>query len=301
MSTLRLFNTLSRKIEAFRPNQPGFAGMYSCGPTVYHFAHIGNMRTYISADILKRTLAANGFEVKHIMNITDVGHLTSDEDTGEDKMEKGSAREGKSVWDIAAYYTDAFIRDSLALNILPPSEYTKASDFIAEQTDLVKKLESLGYAYAIEGDGIYYDTSKFPSYGALGGQDIASLRGGARIGDNPFKRNPADFALWKFSPRGARRQMEWDSPWGAGFPGWHIECSAMAIAKLGEHLDIHTGGVDHIKVHHTNEIAQSEPVLGHKWCNYWVHMEHMNENGGKMSKSGESFLTLTGILERGFD
>lgn len=298
---LKIYNTLTREIEEFHPVEKNLVRMYSCGPTVYHYAHIGNLRAYINADILKRTLAADGYDVRHIINITDVGHLTSDEDTGEDKMEKGSRREGKSVWDIAALYTEAFMRDVAALNIIPPMEYTKATDFINEQIALVEKLEKLGLTYEIPGDGIYYDTSKFPDYGKLGGQRLDELKEGARIGITDGKRNASDFALWKFSPKDEQRQMEWESPWGTGFPGWHIECSAMSIARLGEHLDIHTGGEDHIKVHHTNEIAQSEPALGHKWCNYWVHTYFLNDTSGKMSKSAGGFLTLPVLMEKGFD
>ncbi|MBR1545146.1 MAG: cysteine--tRNA ligase, partial [Alphaproteobacteria bacterium] len=274
--------------------------MYTCGPTVYHFAHIGNLRTYVSNDILKRMFLANGYQVKHIMNFTDVGHLTSDADTGEDKMEKGSRREGKSVWEIAKYYTDVFLNDIKKLNILPATKYTPATQYIQEQIDLVKKLEDLGYTYKIEGDGIYYDTSKFADYWKLGGQKLDDLKAGARIEFADGKRNVADFALWKFSPKDEKRQMEWDSPWGVGFPGWHIECSAMSLAEIGDRMDVHTGGVDHIKVHHTNEIAQVEPVVGHKWVNYWVHMEFLNDLSGKMSKSNGDFLTLSKLEEMGY-
>jgi len=298
--TIRLYNTLSRSVEEFVPLEPGRMRFYSCGPTVYHFAHIGNLRMYVNADVIKRMFLARGFEVKHIVNITDVGHLTDDADAGEDKMEKGSRREGKSAWDIAKFYTEAFMRDMDDLNILPPTEYTKATDFIKEQIALVVKLEELGYTYKIEGDGIYYDVSKFPGYEKLGRQSLDEIKAGARIGENEGKRHPADFALWKFSRPGEKRQMEWDSPWGKGFPGWHIECSAMAMARLGDRLDIHSGGVDHIKVHHSNEIAQSEPVLGHKWVNYWVHGEHLNDTTGKMSKSSGEFLTLSALKERGY-
>ncbi|MDR3126435.1 MAG: cysteine--tRNA ligase [Rickettsiales bacterium] len=297
--TIRLYNTLSLGVEEFKPVTPGEARFYSCGPTVYHFAHIGNMRAYVMADVLKRMLIANGLFVRHIINITDVGHLTSDADTGEDKMEKGSRRTGESVRDVAKFYTEAFMRDMDDLNNLPPAEYTKATDFIKEQIALVEKLEALGYTYKIEGDGIYYDTSKFPSYGELGHQPLDELKAGARIALADGKRNPTDFALWKFSPKDEKRQMEWDSPWGVGFPGWHIECSAMSLAKLGDRLDIHSGGVDHIKIHHTNEIAQSEPVVGHKWVNHWMHVEHLNDKTGKMSKSVGDFLTITALKERG--
>lgn len=297
---IKLYNTMSRSIEIFKPLKDGEVSIYTCGPTVYHFAHIGNLRTYVSQDIMKRMFLANGYKVHHIMNITDVGHLTSDADTGEDKMEKGSRREGKSVWDIAKYYTDVFMQDVKNLNIIPPTKYTPATQYIQEQIDLVKKLEDLGYTYKIEDDGIYYDTSKFKDYGKLGGQNLDELKAGARIEFASGKRNASDFALWKFSPKNEKRQMEWESPWGIGFPGWHIECSAMCLTEIGERLDIHSGGVDHIKVHHTNEIAQVEPVIGHKWVNYWVHMEFLNDLSGKMSKSKGEFLTLSLLREKGY-
>ncbi|MGN0930048.1 MAG: cysteine--tRNA ligase [Alphaproteobacteria bacterium] len=297
---IKLYNTMSRTIEIFKPINEGEVSIYTCGPTVYHFAHIGNLRTYVSQDIMKRMFLANGYKVKHIMNITDVGHLTSDGDTGEDKMEKGSRREGKSVWDIAKYYTDVFMNDISDLNILPATKYTPATKYIKEQIDLVKKLEDKGYTYKIENDGIYYDTSKFKDYGKLGGQNLDELKAGARIDFSTGKKNIADFALWKFSPTNEKRQMEWESPWGVGFPGWHIECSAMCLSEIGERLDIHSGGVDHIKVHHTNEIAQVEPVIGHKWVNYWVHMEFLNDLSGKMSKSKGEFLTLSLLKEKGY-
>lgn len=297
---IKLFNTMSKQIEIFKPLKEGEVSIYTCGPTVYHFAHIGNLRTYVSQDIMKRMFLANGYKVKHIMNITDVGHLTSDADTGEDKMEKGSRREGKSVWDIAKYYTDVFMSDIKKLNILPATKYTPATQYIAEQIDLVKKLEDLGYTYIIDGDGVYYDTSKFKDYGKLGGQSLDELKAGARVEFSNGKRNVADFALWKFSPKDAKRQMEWESPWGVGFPGWHIECSAMCLTEIGDSLDIHSGGVDHIKVHHTNEIAQVEPVIKHRWVNYWVHMEFLNDLSGKMSKSNGDFLTLSLLEEKGY-
>lgn len=297
---IKLYNTMSRNVEMFKPINEGEVSIYTCGPTVYHFAHIGNLRTYVSQDIMKRMFLANGYKVKHIMNITDVGHLTSDGDTGEDKMEKGSRREGKSVWDIAKYYTDIFMNDITDLNILPATKYTPATKYIKEQIDLVQKLENIGYTYKIENDGIYYDTSKFADYGKLGGQNLDELKAGARVEFANGKKNIADFALWKFSPTNEKRQMEWDSPWGVGFPGWHIECSAMCLSEIGDKLDIHSGGVDHIKVHHTNEIAQVEPVVEHKWVNYWVHMEFLNDLSGKMSKSNGEFLTLSLLKEKGY-
>lgn len=298
--TIRLFNTMSRKLEDFKPLVPGHMGFYSCGPTVYWDQHIGNMRSFVNSDILKRMFIENGYTVRHVMNITDVGHLTSDEDSGEDKMEKGAAREKMSAWDIAKKYTDAFLRDIDALNIIRPSTMPHATDYIQEQIDQVKKLEALGYTYEIPGDGIYYDTSKFPDYGMLGRQNLSELRAGARI-DDSGKRNPTDFALWKFSPKDKKRAMEWDSPWGVGFPGWHIECSAMSMKLLGPHFDIHVGGQEHIKVHHSDEIAQSEPIVGKPWVNYWLHYEWLLAKDGKMSKSSGDFLTVRDLIERGYD
>ncbi|MDR0449124.1 MAG: cysteine--tRNA ligase [Rickettsiales bacterium] len=297
---IKLYNTMSRKAEEFEPIKPGEVSIYSCGPTVYHYAHLGNHRTNINNDVLRRMFRAHGFEVKSTMNITDVGHLVSDEDTGEDKMQKGARREGKTAWDVAEFYTAAFLRDMKDLNILAPTFMPRATDYIMQQIAWVKKLEELGYTYRIEGDGIYYDTSKFPDYGKLGHQNLDELRGGARVSD-AGKKNPADFALWKFSPLDAKRDMEWDSPWGKGFPGWHIECSVMSAETLGKHFDIHTGGVDHIKVHHTNEIAQSEPVVGAPWVNYWMHFEFLNDKTGKMSKSKGNFLIVDSLKAKGFE
>ena len=301
--TIRLFNTMTRKIEEFKPLVPGKMGFYSCGPTVYHYAHIGNMRSMIHNDILKRMFIENGYTVHHVMNITDVGHLTGDDsDSGDDKMERGAARDHKSVWDIAQFYTDEFLRDFDDLNNIRPTDMPRATDYIAEQIDLVKKLQDLGYTYEISGDGIYYDTSKFPAYGALTGGSVAGNRAGARVEYNDAKRNPTDFALWKFSPKDKKRQMEWDSPWGIGFPGWHAECSAMSMKLLGNHFDIHTGGEDLSRIHHTNEIAQSEPITGAPWVNYWVHFSFLvNKSGDKMSKSGGEFLGLDAVRKRGYD
>lgn len=297
---IKLYNTMSRSVENFVPINEGEVSMYTCGPTVYHYAHIGNLRTYVSQDIMKRMFLVNGYKVNHIMNITDVGHLTSDEDTGDDKMEKGSKRDGKSVWEVAKYYTDVFKNDMKDLNVLPPSKYTPATDYIPQQIDLIVKLEELGYTYKIDDDGIYYDVSKLSDYGKLGGQNLDELKAGARVEFSLGKKNIADFALWKFSPKDEARQMEWESPWGVGFPGWHIECSAMCLCEIGERLDIHSGGVDHIKIHHTNEIAQVEPVIGHEWVNYWVHMEFLNDLSGKMSKSSGEFLTLSLLGKKGY-
>ena len=258
---IRLYNTMSRKLEEFKPITPNHVGFYNCGPTVYWDPHIGNMRALFNADILKRMFLANGYSVNHVMNFTDVGHLTSDGDTGEDKMEKGAARENITAWEVAEKYIKICLDDMDSLNLIRPTHTPRATDHIKEQIELIKKLEEKGFTYEIPDDGIYYDTSKFPDYGALGGQNLSELKAGARI-ENNNKRNITDFALWKFSPKDTRRQMEWDSPWGVGFPGWHLECSAMSMKYLGDHFDIHTAGQEHIKVHHTNEIAQSEPIVG---------------------------------------
>ena len=297
---IRLFNTLTHKIEDFKPITPNHMGFYSCGPTVYWDQHLGNMRTFLNNDILKRMFLANGYDVTHVMNFTDVGHLTSDEDTGDDKMEKGAARENMSVWEIAEKYINNCLNDMDALNLIRPTYTPRATDHIKEQIELIQKLEKLGFTYEIPGDGIYYDTSKWATYGELGGQNLSELRGGARI-ENNAKRNITDFALWKYSPTDTKRQMEWDSPWGVGFPGWHLECSAMSMKYLGEHFDVHTGGQEHIKVHHTNEIAQSEPVVGKPWVHYWVHWAWLMLKDGKMSKSAGSFWTVRTLIEKGYD
>ncbi|MGD8442951.1 MAG: cysteine--tRNA ligase [Desulfobacterales bacterium] len=289
---IQLYNSLDRQKSEFSPIQPGKVGLYTCGPTVYNFAHIGNLRTYIFEDILKRVLRYNDFQVKHVMNITDVGHLTGDRDMGEDKMEKGARREGRTAWEIAEFYTRAFESDIALLNIIEPDIWVKATDTISDQIELIKILEEKKYTYRT-GDGIYFDTARFKGYTRLSHQNIESLREGARVEKNPDKRNATDFALWKFSPEGGRRQMEWDSPWGTGFPGWHIECSAMSMKYLGEQLDIHCGGTDHIDVHHTNEIAQSEAATGRKFFNCWMHGAFLIIAGGKkMAKSEGNFLTL---------
>jgi cysteinyl-tRNA synthetase len=294
--TILLYNTLTRRKEEFVPIRPGAVGLYTCGPTVYNFAHIGNLRTYIFEDVLKRVLTYNGYKVRHVMNITDVGHLTGDRDLGEDKMERGSRREGKTAWDIADFYAKAFRQDIARLNILEPDIWCKATDSIPEQIELVQVLEKKGFTYRTR-DGIYFDTTRFPEYARLSSQNLDALQEGARVEKNPEKRNATDFALWKFSPAGAQRQMEWDSPWGMGFPGWHIECSAMSMKYLTDQLDIHCGGVDHIDVHHTNEIAQSEAATGKKFFNFWMHGAFLNILGGKkMAKSEENFLTLENAL-----
>jgi cysteinyl-tRNA synthetase len=289
---LSLYNSLTRKKEEFKSIKSGKVGLYTCGPTVYNYAHIGNLRTYIFEDILKRVLAYNEYAVKHVMNITDVGHLTGDRDMGEDKMEKGAAREGKSAWDIADFYTQAFKKDINHLNILAPDIWVKATDTIPEQIALIGTLEEKGYTYQTA-DGIYFDTAKFKDYTKLSHQDLEALKEGARVERNPEKRNPTDFALWKFTPQGIKRQMEWESPWGVGFPGWHLECSAMSMKFLGDQLDIHCGGTDHIDVHHTNEIAQSEAATGKPFFNFWMHGAFLIIQGGKkMAKSEGNFLTL---------
>ncbi len=289
---LVLYNTRTRRKEIFTPIQAGKVGLHTCGPTVYNYAHIGNLRTCVFEDILKRVLIYNGLQVKHVMNITDAGHLTGGRDMGEDKMEKGARREGRTVWEIAAHYTTAFKEDLAHLNIIEPTIWCKATDTIPEQISLIETLEEKGYTYRT-GDGIYFDTARFENYGQLSRQDRDALQEGARVEKNLEKRNPTDFALWKFSPEGVQRQMEWDSPWGTGFPGWHIECSAMSMKYLGDQLDIHCGGTDHIDVHHTNEIAQSEAATGSRFFNFWMHGEFLNIQGGKkMAKSEGNFLTL---------
>lgn len=296
---LRLFNTLSRTKEDFIPLKPGMVSMYCCGPTVYNYQHIGNFRTFIYEDILLRVLLYNGYMVKFIMNITDVGHLVSDSDEGEDKMEKSAKLLGKSIVEIADYYTGVFKKDSELLNVISPEVYCKATEYIQEQIDLIVCLENKGFTY-LTSDGVYFDTSKFPGYGKLARLDIEGLKEGARIEFSAEKKNITDFALWKFSPENEKRQQEWESPWGKGFPGWHIECSAMSKALLGNHIDIHCGGIDHIPIHHTNEIAQSEACSGEKFVNYWLHCEFLDFGNEKMSKSTGKFITLSKLTEMGY-
>ena len=311
---LKIFNSLSRQIEEFKPINSPLVGFYTCGPTVYSFAHIGNFRTYIAADLLIRVLKYNGYEVKYIMNLTDVGHLTGDNsgdaDTGEDRMEKTAKKEGKTAWEVAEFYTQAFLNDYKALRLIEPEQFVKATDHIKEQISLICILEEKGYAYKIS-DGIYFDTSKFKNYGQLSSLD--QIREGARVEINPEKKNPRDFALWKFSfPEGrpfdsarddeaSLRQMEWDSPWGIGFPGWHIECSAMSMKYLGETFDIHVGGMDIKETHHPNEIAQSEAATGKKFVNYWVHGAFILVNGEKMSKSKGNLFRVYDLEKEGYD
>lgn len=299
---LKLFNTLTRQLEEFKPLEQGKVRMYTCGPTVYWAATIGNFRAYVFDDILQRVLELNGFKVRRVMNITDVGHLVSDEDTGDDKMEKGAARENLTVWQVADKYQKLFLEDSAKLNILIPEKpfLCRATDHIPEQIELVKILMDKGFAYKIS-DGIYFDTSRFPDYGKLSGQKSEDKEEGARVEINAEKRNKTDFALWKFSPKDSKRQMEWDSPWGVGFPGWHAECSAMAHKYLGQPFDIHCGGVDHIPVHHENEIAQSEAAYGVKLADYWLHNDFLTVDGQKVSKSLGNVYTVSDLQAKGFD
>ncbi|MBI2444012.1 MAG: cysteine--tRNA ligase [Candidatus Magasanikbacteria bacterium] len=297
MATINFYNTLTRQLEEFKPIKKGRAGLYTCGPTVYNYAHLGNLRTYIFEDVLKRVLVYNGYRVKNVMNITDVGHLTSDADEGEDKMEKGARREGKTAWEIADFYTAEFLKDLAELNIGRPDLLPRATEHIKEQITLVKKLEKNGFTYRTV-DGIYFDTSKLPGYGRLANLAKQKLRAGVRV-DIGDKRHPTDFALWKFSPPLEKRQMEWPSPWGTGFPGWHLECSAMSTKYLGQPFDLHCGGIDHVPVHHTNEIAQSEAAAGKPLANYWLHGEFLVLPGGKMAKSADNFITLRTLTERG--
>ncbi|HEY4498100.1 MAG TPA: cysteine--tRNA ligase [Candidatus Paceibacterota bacterium] len=298
---VRFYNTLSRKKETFRPILKKTVRLYTCGPTVYYFAHIGNLRTYIFEDILRRTLEYNGYRVKHVMNITDVGHLTGDRDMGEDKLEKEAKKERKSAWDLARFYTKSFFSDTKKLNILPPHHLARATDYIKEQIKLVQVLEKKGYTYRTS-DGIYFDTSKLKDYGKLAKQNLKELKEGARVEKNPEKRNPTDFALWKFAKPGEKRQMEWNSPWGKhSFPGWHIECSAISTQILGQPFDIHTGGVDHIPIHHTNEIAQSEAAYGKPLAHFWLHGEFLVLDKTRMGKSEGNIITLPKLIDKEYD
>ncbi|PIW36920.1 MAG: cysteine--tRNA ligase [Candidatus Kerfeldbacteria bacterium CG15_BIG_FIL_POST_REV_8_21_14_020_45_12] len=297
---MKLYNSLTRSKEEFTPAKPDYVTLYTCGPTVYDYAHIGNLRTFLFYDILRRALQVNGYDVNHVMNITDVGHLTDDADAGDDKMEKGAAREGKTVWQVAQFYEEAFHNDIKRLNILPASQRPRATEHIPEQIELVKQLEAKGYTYATS-DGIYFDTSKFPDYGKMARLDISGLQEGARVEKSIEKHHPTDFALWKLSPTDSKRAMEWESPWGTGFPGWHLECSAMAMKYLGKTLDIHTGGVDHMPVHHTNEIAQSEAVTDQPFARWWMHGEFLLINDGRMGKSVGNFITLSNLIDKGFN
>jgi len=296
---LRLYDTYSRSVRDFEPLQPQEVGLYTCGLTVYDYAHVGNLRTYIFEDILRRVLELNGYSVKHVMNITDVGHLTSDADEGEDRMEKGSRRTGMTAWEIAELYTQEFQKDFERLNILEPVVLCRATDHIAEQIEMIRCIEEKGYTYRTS-DGIYFDTSKLTDYGYLGRLDIEGLQAGARI-EMGEKRHLTDFALWKFSPAGQKRQMEWDSPWGTGFPGWHIECSAMSAKYLGPFFDIHCGGEDHINVHHTNEIAQTQACYGTRLANFWMHGYFLQIDEARMGKSVGNFLRIQTLMDKGYD
>lgn len=298
---LRVFNTLTREKEEFVPVSNGKVGMYSCGPTVYNYAHIGNLRTYVFNDVLRRTIVANGFKLIHVMNITDVGHLTSDADSGEDKMLKGAKREGKTVWEVAQFYTDSFFSDTDKLHLQKPEVICKATDHIKEMIELNQRIEKNGYAY-FAGGNLYFDTAKFADYGKMAKLDIENLREGARVEADLNKKNATDFALWFTKSKFQDQEMKWPSPWGTGYPGWHIECAAMSMKYLGEQFDVHTGGIDHISVHHTNEIAEAEAATGKKpWVKYWMHGEFLVIDKGKMAKSGENFITLQTLIEKGYD
>ncbi|SDY82088.1 cysteinyl-tRNA synthetase [Collimonas sp. OK242] len=296
---LHLYDSWERRVRRFESITAGRVGLYCCGPTVYDYAHIGNLRTYIFEDLLRRTLSFNHYQVQHVVNITDVGHLVSDADDGEDKMEKGSRRSGKSAWEIAAFYSAAFMADFRALNLLEPAIWCRATEYLPEQIAFIRQLEQKGYTYRTQ-DGVYFDTSRQSDYGYLARLARGALQAGSRVALGE-KRSNTDFALWKFSPADSRRQMEWDSPWGRGFPGWHIECSAMSAAHLGTWFDIHCGGEDHIAVHHSNEIAQTEACHGTRLANFWMHGYFLQTGSEKMSKSGGGFLRLQTLSEQGYD
>lgn len=299
---VKIFNTLTRKVETVIPNEDGKIAMYTCGPTVYHFAHIGNLRSYIMEDVLEKTLRYAGYDVKRVMNITDVGHLSSDADTGEDKMLKGAKRENKTVMEIAKFYTDAFFSDCAKLNIKTPDVVEPATNCIDEFIHMVQTLLEKGYAY-ISGENVYFDTSKLEDYYVFSSQSEKELMVGVRddVEEDENKKNKSDFVLWFTKSKFDNQELKWDSPWGVGYPGWHIECSGISIKHLGEYMDIHCGGVDNIFPHHTNEIAQSEAYLGHKWCNYWFHVHHLNDKSGKMSKSKGEFLTVSLLQDKGYN
>ena len=297
-----LYNTLTKSVDEFVPNEEGKVAMYTCGPTVYHFAHIGNLRSYIMEDVLEKYLRYVGYDVKRVMNITDVGHLTSDGDTGEDKMLKGAKREHKTVMDIARFYTDAFMADCEKLSIKRPDVVEPATNCIPEFIHMIEVLLEKGYAY-IAGENVYFDTSKLDNYYVLSSQNEEDLQVGVRedVEEDTNKRNKTDFVLWFTKSKFDNQELKWDSPWGVGYPGWHIECSCISMKHLGEYMDIHCGGVDNIFPHHTNEIAQSEAYIGHKWCNYWFHVNHLNTKNGKMSKSKGDFLTVSLLEEKGYN
>ena len=300
-NNIQIFNTLTRKVEQFIPNTDGKVNMYTCGPTVYHFAHIGNLRSYIMEDVLEKTFRYAGYDVKRVMNITDVGHLSSDADTGEDKMLKGAKREHKTVMEIAKFYTDAFFLDCSKLNIKRPDVVEPATNCITEFIHMIEVLLERGYAY-VAGENVYFDTSKIEDYYAFSSQNEKELMVGVRdnVDEDTNKRSKSDFVLWFTKSKFDNQELKWESPWGVGYPGWHIECSCISVKHLGEYMDIHCGGVDNIFPHHTNEIAQSEAFLGHKWCNYWFHVHHLNDKSGKMSKSKGDFLTVSLLEEKGY-
>ena len=304
---LRLFNTMGRKMEDFKPITEGKVGFYGCGPTVYNYAHIGNLRAYVFLDTLDRTLRFLGYDINHVMNVTDIGHLSGDSDDGEDKMLKTAKERGQSVLEIADFYTKAFFNDIDRLNIKRPTTVCKATEHVEEMIALIKRIEANGHTY-MAGGNLYFDVSTFPKYGELANLNLDDLKAGARIDVDENKRNPYDFVLWFTKSKFENQALTWDSPWGRGYPGWHIECSAMSMKYLGESFDIHTGGIDHIPIHHTNEIAQSEGATGKKWVNYWLHNEFLviaktkdGEEGGKMSKSSGNFLTLQTLVDKGYD
>ncbi|MBP9001328.1 MAG: cysteine--tRNA ligase [Lachnospiraceae bacterium] len=299
---MKLYNSLTKKVEEFVPNVEGKVGMYTCGPTVYHYAHIGNLRSYIMEDVLEKELRFEGYDVKRVMNITDVGHLSSDADTGEDKMLAGAKREHKSVMEIAKFYTDAFFSDCAKLNIKTPDVVEPATNCIDEFINMIKVLLEKGYAYKA-GDNIYFDTSKLDNYYVFGNQNEDELMVGVRddVSEDENKKNKNDFVLWFTKSKFEDQALKWDSPWGVGYPGWHIECSCISMKHLGEYMDIHCGGIDNMFPHHTNEIAQTESFTGHKWCNYWFHVHHLNDERGKMSKSKGGFLTVSKLCEDGYD
>ena len=299
---MKIYNTLTKKKEVFKPISEEQVGMYTCGPTVYHYAHIGNLRSYIMEDVLEKGLRYEGYNVKRVMNITDVGHLSSDADTGEDKMLKGAKREHKTVMEIAKFYTDAFFSDCKKLNIKTPDVVEPATNCIDEFINMIKVLLEKDYAY-VAGGNVYFDTSKLKEYYTLTSHDEDELMVGVRddVDEDENKKNKTDFVLWFTKSKFDNQELKWDSPWGVGYPGWHIECSCISIKHLGEHLDLHCGGIDNIFPHHTNEIAQSESFLGHKWCNYWFHVHHLNDKSGKMSKSKGDFLTVSLLESKGYD
>ncbi len=298
--SLELYNTMGRSIQKFTPRTPGKVGFYGCGPTVYNYAHIGNLRAFVFQDTLARSLRFLGYEVTHVMNVTDIGHLTGDADDGEDKMVSRAREKGQSVLEIAEFYTKAFFDDIDRLNILRPTVMCKATDHIDQMISLIQRIEANGHTYSAGGN-LYFDISTFPGYGALANFNPEDLKAGTRVDVDENKRNPFDFVLWFTKSKFENQALVWDSPWGRGYPGWHIECSAMSMEYLGEQFDIHTGGIDHIQIHHTNEIAQSEGATGRKWVNYWLHNEFLVMDKGKMSKSSGEFLTLQYLVDKGFD